>query len=158
MKLSWKWAIAGAAVLALGAGVAQSLSARKAQQQAVADAAKVKTVTVVELAPSDVTRAQTRELAQGLPLTGTLKAVNSAMLKARVAGELQALTVREGDNVKAGQVLARIEARLACARPKTRLMPPRPKWTWPCVSTTTTARWLIRALSPKPRSTPRKPT
>ena len=113
MNKHWKWvkwAIVAVVVLMLVAGVVRSLSARKAQQEAVAEAAKVKTITVLELTPHDITYAQVHELVQGLPLTGTLKAVNSATLKARVAGELQTLTVREGDSVKAGQVLARIEA------------------------------------------------
>jgi RND family efflux transporter MFP subunit len=51
-----------------------------------------------------------RELAQGLPISGSLKAVNSAVVKARAAGELQGLAVREGDTVKAGQLIARVEA------------------------------------------------
>jgi RND family efflux transporter MFP subunit len=53
---------------------------------------------------------KTRELAQGVPISGALKAVNTALVKARVAGELQGLTVREGDAVKAGQIIARIDS------------------------------------------------
>jgi RND family efflux transporter MFP subunit len=111
-----KWVLAGAVLLALVAVVGRALSARKAQQQAVAEASVAKAVTMVELAPDDVTRAQTRELAQGLAITGALKAVNSAFVKVRVAGELQGLTVREGDTLRAGQVVARIEATEYAAR------------------------------------------
>jgi RND family efflux transporter MFP subunit len=102
------WLAAGLAVLALALGVGRALSARKAQQQAVAQTS-TQVQPVVELAASDVFKAATRELTQGLPISGSLKAVNSAIVKARVAGELQGLSVREGDAVKAGQVVARIE-------------------------------------------------
>lgn len=110
MKRWWKWMVALLVILVLAAVVGRALVARKAQQQTLAESSAAKAVPVVELAASDVARAQTRELAQGLPITGALKAVNSASLKARVAGELQGLTVREGDTVQAGQVIARIEA------------------------------------------------
>ena len=63
----------------------------------------------IELAPTDVVTAQKISMTQGLPISGTLKATRSAMVKARVAGELQALEVREGDAVTAGQVLARVD-------------------------------------------------
>jgi RND family efflux transporter MFP subunit len=63
----------------------------------------------MELAPSDIVVAQKISMTQGLPISGTLKATRSAMVKARVAGELQALEVREGDAVAAGQVLARVD-------------------------------------------------
>jgi multidrug efflux pump subunit AcrA (membrane-fusion protein) len=46
-------------------------------------------------------------MTQGLPVSGTLKASRSAMIKARVAGELVSLEVREGDAVKAGQIIAK---------------------------------------------------
>ncbi|MES2911333.1 MAG: efflux RND transporter periplasmic adaptor subunit [Pseudomonadota bacterium] len=105
-----KWAAAVLVVLLLAVGVFRALSARKAQQQALVASTAVKEQGTVELAATDVVKAQTLQVTQGLPVSGTLKAVNSAVIKARVAGELQGLTVREGDFVKAGQVLARIEA------------------------------------------------
>jgi len=52
----------------------------------------------------------------GVPVSGALRAVESAMVKARVGGELQGLTLREGDSVKAGQEIARIEPTEARAR------------------------------------------
>lgn len=64
----------------------------------------------LELAPGDLIQARTLDLTRSLPVSGPIKAVNSAFVKARVAGELQGLTVREGDRVQAGQVLARVDA------------------------------------------------
>ncbi len=110
MKRWVQWAIAVIVLLLLATAVVGALSARKTQQQALAAASAGKAQTLVELAATDVVQAQTRELSQGLAVSGTLKAVNSAVVKARVAGEPQGLSVREGDFVKAGQVLARIEA------------------------------------------------
>ena len=110
MKPWIKWGIAAVVLLLLVAAVVGALSARKKQQQALVAASAARTQTVVELAATDVLQARTMELSQGLPISGSLKAVNSAFVKARVAGELQGLTVREGDFVKAGQVLARIDA------------------------------------------------
>lgn len=62
------------------------------------------------LAPLDVAQVQDRRLDTSLPISGTLKAVHTALVKARVPGELQGLTVREGDTVQAGQLLARIQS------------------------------------------------
>jgi RND family efflux transporter MFP subunit len=111
-----KWLVAGLILLLIAVSVLRALSARKAQQEAVAQASIQKVSTVVELAATDVVRAEPRELARGLPISGSLKAVNSALVKARAAGELQGLTVREGDTVKAGQVLGRIESTEYAAR------------------------------------------
>ena len=117
MKRWIKWGLAALVVVLLTVGVLRALGARKAQQAALARQAGA-TQTMVELAPSDVVQAKTRELTQGLPISGALKAVNSAVIKARVAGELQGLTVREGDRVRAGQVIARVDATEYQARVK----------------------------------------
>jgi membrane fusion protein, multidrug efflux system len=107
MKKYWKWILILLLVLAAGAAAMCTVAARKAEQ---AKANLPKPETVVELLAGDLATAQVRELSEGLPISGALKAANSALVKARVSGELQGLTVREGDTVKAGQVLARVDA------------------------------------------------
>jgi RND family efflux transporter MFP subunit len=83
-------------------GYSTHATARQAQQ------ASANQLTI-ELAAADLAIAEVRELSAGLPITGTLKAVDTAQVKARVPGELRGLTVREGDTVRAGQLLARVE-------------------------------------------------
>lgn len=91
------------AVVALGwRGHAARQATRQAQSAPVKD-------PVIELSAIDMATAHVVELTSGLPISGALKAVNSAIVKARVPGELQGLTVREGDRVEAGQVIARVE-------------------------------------------------
>lgn len=63
----------------------------------------------IELSESDIAVAQTMTMSQGVLVTGTLKAVRTAMVKARVAGELVMMEVREGDAVKMGQIVARVD-------------------------------------------------
>ena len=109
-KSALKWAIVVLVLLLLAGGVARVLFARKAQQQALVTASAAKEAVSVELANTDVTQVRMLDITQGLAVSGSLKAVNSAVIKARVAGELQGLTVREGDFVEAGQVIARIDA------------------------------------------------
>lgn len=109
---SWgKWLLV---LLVLGTLTAAGLrlaSDRKSKQQALAQSsANATTDSLVELAASDVVKAAELIVTQGLPVSGTLKAVNSAVVKARVAGDLQGLAVREGDFVRAGQIIARIDA------------------------------------------------
>ena len=110
MKRWVKWALAFLVLALLAAGVLRTLATRKAQQQAVLTENSARDTGLAELAATDIVKAQVRDVAQGLAISGSLKAANSAFVKARVAGELQGLTVREGDFVKAGQVMARIES------------------------------------------------
>lgn len=107
MKRNLKWGLIALVVLVIGFGVLRALSARKAEQ--ASGAATPKAQAVLELAPGDLVAAQAVELSQGLPISGSLKAANTALVKARVAGELRGLLVREGDAVKAGQVIAQVD-------------------------------------------------
>ncbi len=115
MKSSTKWIIATLTLLLIAGGAARTLAKRHANA-ATAAAPVAKAEPVIELAASDLYTVQKLELSQGVPISGTLKAVNSALIKARVAGELQGLSVREGDSVKAGQIIARVDSSEYAAR------------------------------------------
>ena len=63
----------------------------------------------IEVAAGDLVLLQEQTLTEGVSVSGSLRAVQSAWVKARVAGELQDFQLREGDAVKAGQVMGRID-------------------------------------------------
>ena len=110
MSRRTRWAlIALVAVLLLSVAVGRALVKRKAAAVAAAPAASA-VVQAVELAPTDVVRAQRTELVATLPVSGGLEAVQTAVVKAKVAAELRELTVREGDAVRAGQRIGRLDA------------------------------------------------
>ncbi|CAN7552083.1 efflux RND transporter periplasmic adaptor subunit [Acidovorax sp. LjRoot66] len=116
MKRWIPWLAAAAVVVLVGGGAWRAMAARQAQQKALAQAATQRAEAPLQLAASELVGVQRRSLVLGVPVSGSLRATESAMVKARVAGELQGLTVREGDSVRAGQVLARIEATESQAR------------------------------------------
>ncbi len=105
MKKRSLWIVSGLAIAAVAA-LGWRLSAQRAAPAAPATPAPT---AALELAPGDVITVRAQSLSLGLPVSGTLKATQTALVKARVAGELMDLVVREGDAVKAGQVLARID-------------------------------------------------
>jgi hypothetical protein len=110
MKFRLKWLLIVITVAALCAGGLHTWQTRNAQKQLIeAQQASQKSRPSVQLAPSDLVTLQTVVLSQGLQISGQTKAVDSAFVKARAAGELQDLRVREGDFVQAGQVVARVE-------------------------------------------------
>ena len=63
----------------------------------------------LELGSADVLVARTQPMTRTLSISGGLKAATSAVVKAKVASELTSLTVREGDVVKAGQIIGRLD-------------------------------------------------
>ena len=107
-KTRWAAWLVGALVLALlGTAIVRTVLARRAVQKAPA---AVTAPQVMDIAADEIWTLRRQTLVLGVPVSGTLHAVQSASIKARVAGELQGLTLREGDSVRAGQEVARIEA------------------------------------------------
>jgi RND family efflux transporter MFP subunit len=70
----------------------------------------------IEFAVSDLVQPQTRELRLSISITGTLAPRNWTTVKAKVAGELKTILVREGESVRNGQLLARLDTQDAQAR------------------------------------------
>ena len=64
--------------------------------------------SVMEIAPTDLGVSETREVRRELPLTGQLRPIRQAFVRAKVAGEVLEMQVKEGETVKNGQILVRI--------------------------------------------------
>ena len=107
MKRWLKWLIPVLAVLVIAGFVARSVKARKTEQAALS--AALATPAVLELNATDLVVARQQDMQRTLGVSGGLKAVNSAFVKAKVAAEVKSLTVREGDSVKAGQVIGALD-------------------------------------------------
>ena len=116
MKRWITWTALGLVVVLMGWGVWRTLAARQVEKQALAEATTSREQAPLQLAEGEMITVQQRTLELGVPISGALRAVDSAMIKARVAGEIQSLTLREGDSVRAGQVVARIDPTEAQAR------------------------------------------
>ena len=112
-KLAWVAALLAVAVLASGAWRAQST--RQARQHTLQEQAQ-RSPAPLTLQKSELLALVPRHLQLDLPISGVLKARQQAFVKARAAGELQGLQVREGDSVRAGQALAQIDATENAAR------------------------------------------
>lgn len=93
--------------LAVSAGV--TIVGTMRNRGAAATAATAPKTSVLEFVPEDLYAVRRETLTRTLPVTGTLSALTSATVKAKVAGELMEVTVREGQSVKQGQLLARID-------------------------------------------------
>ena len=93
-------------VLAVVGAISGSVAFRLAKKDANEGS---KAPVTLEFAPDDLTRVAMRPLSRWLPVSGALQPLNQAAVKAKVSGEVRYITVREGERVQAGQVLARID-------------------------------------------------
>jgi len=110
-KLTRRRVLGALVVLVVAGAIGGSVALRLAKKGADGAAAEgQKAPVALEFAPGDLTRVELRPLARWLPVSGALQPVNQATVKAKVSGDVRHITVREGETVRAGQVLVRIDA------------------------------------------------
>lgn len=101
-------ALIAAAVLAV-IGVGAWVATRNPSTPAMA--APVPSATPVELAAVDIATVESRVLSRALPLSGSIAPFVQATLKSKVGGEVEQLKLREGQDVREGDVIARVDTR-----------------------------------------------
>lgn len=110
MTSSKKWIALAAGLLVLSVGIGRAIMSRKAQQAELSQSTASAQSGVVALTNKDIYTAGALQLTRSLPVSGSLTAQRSAIVKAKVAAELLSLRVREGDQVKADQVIGKLDA------------------------------------------------
>ena len=88
-------------------GAPQSAEARPANASPPGAARPAPTVT---LASTDIATVSRSEIEEGVAITGDLHPIESVEVRARLEGDLVGLHAREGQQVKAGALLARFES------------------------------------------------
>lgn len=112
-----QWTLLVLLALGIALGVARALQKRNAQSTAANNAAQaLQQAPRYQLGQQDVVAVQQLALEQTVAIAGSLRALQTAVIKARAAGELQGLSKREGDVVRAGETVARVDNTEAQAR------------------------------------------
>ncbi len=99
-------------ILALGLAAVAAFALRPSPEPAAAKSASA----VMELDAADIAQARSEPIAVTLALSGLLQPLAESVLTAEVEGRVDAVLVRPGEAVKAGQVLARLDTRDLAAR------------------------------------------
>lgn len=97
--------VLGLAVLA-GGGFYVIKARQPAKVAATAETAKF---TGLEFSPADLAQAKRADLRQVVRLNGTIQPFNQSLLRAEVAAVVNEISVRRGESVKKGQLLARLD-------------------------------------------------
>jgi RND family efflux transporter MFP subunit len=92
------------------AGCGTDAKGEKAGTAPAASAATARPAATITLAASDVATVSPATIEDGVALTGDLNPIETVQVHARIEGDLTGVYVREGQQVGAGQLLARFEA------------------------------------------------
>ena len=101
--------IGGLVVFTLVGGLAGAVALR-ASKHSDGGAPHAAAPAPLQFATADLAYVESTPLARWLPVSGTLQPIRQAVVKAKVAGDLAEFTVREGEPVRAGQKIARIDS------------------------------------------------
>jgi membrane fusion protein (multidrug efflux system) len=102
--------VAGLIVLLVAGALAAAIGMRLARKAAEARESPDKAPPVtLEFAPADLAYVAARPMSRWLAVSGTLQPERQATVKAKVVGEVRELSLREGERVQKGQVVARID-------------------------------------------------
>jgi len=96
-------------VIIIAGGVTWTLKQKSAVKPAPVAAPIALAAPTLEFLPSEIFTAKPLDIQQTLSLSGALRAVDISSVKARVAAEVREIPVREGDAVRAGQIVARMD-------------------------------------------------
>ena len=109
MAVHWtrRRVISAVVVVLLVGGLAGAVALRAAKKAQDADAKPM--VATLEFASAELAKVEPKALPRWLPVSGTMQPVRQATVKAKVSGDVREITVREGDAVRAGQVLVRVD-------------------------------------------------
>jgi RND family efflux transporter MFP subunit len=86
-----------------------SAAAAAAAAPTVGNAANPAPAAALEFAATDLLTLAPGSITRSIPITGSLRAVRQGLVRAKAAGELRELLVREGESVSAGQTIARVD-------------------------------------------------
>jgi RND family efflux transporter MFP subunit len=105
----WPMKLVIALLVAVVAGIAVWVATREPAAAPSATAAAES--KAIELAAVDVETVAMQTLSRSLPLSGSMSPIVQATLKSKVGGEVELVPLREGQEVREGEVLARIDTR-----------------------------------------------
>lgn len=101
-------AMAALGILVVVGGLAGTVALRASKKGGDGAGDKAPPVAL-QFGASDLTYVENTPLSRRLAVSGTLQPVRQAVVKAKVAGDVRQIAVREGEAVKAGQVVASID-------------------------------------------------
>ncbi len=96
-------------VIIIAGGVTWALKQKSTVKPAPVAVPTTVAAPTLEFLPSEIFTAKPLDIQQTLSLSGGLRAVDISSVKARVAAEVREISVREGDTVRAGQIVARMD-------------------------------------------------
>ncbi len=110
MNKKIKWLLGVGLVLAIaGGGGAFAVHKSRAAKAEKAQKEKLAGPVVPQFLASDVGSVELREMAKTIEATGSLAAERTAMVRSKAAAEVRSISVREGESVAQGQVVATLD-------------------------------------------------